>query len=155
MKTLVIGYGNPSRRDDGAGRFVIEQLQGQSLSEVDLISAHQLEVEIAEVVGNYDTVIFVDASVPESPHAVTRATVKPEWQSHAVSHYLTPNDVLALSHSLYGKEPHGMLFSIRGHDFDFGDTLSAATEEAARGVVREIRQLLPLLQRKESIPVIL
>jgi hypothetical protein len=32
-----------------------------------------------------------------------------------------------MARDLYGNEPRGMLLSIRGHDFDFGEELSPQT----------------------------
>ncbi|MGD0649566.1 MAG: hydrogenase maturation protease [Verrucomicrobiia bacterium] len=151
MKILVIGYGNQSRRDDGAGWLVIERLAALGLPDVELQTAHQLEVDVAETISRFDVVIFVDAAVTDSPHAVTRTLVHPNPESRVVSHCLAPSDVLALCRTLYGKEPQGMLFSIRGHDFNFGMTLSPAVEDAANAVVQEIRQLVPLLQRSQAV----
>ena len=37
---LVIGYGNQSRRDDGVGWFVLEQLAALDLPNVELETAH-------------------------------------------------------------------------------------------------------------------
>jgi hydrogenase maturation protease len=151
MKILVIGYGNQSRRDDGAGWLVIERLAALGLPDVELQTAHQLEVDVAETISRFDVVIFVDAAVTDSPHAVTRTLVQPNPEPRVVSHYLTPADVLALCRTLYGKEPQGMLFSIRGHDFGFGMTVSPAVEDAVNAVVHEIRQLVPLLQKSQAV----
>jgi hydrogenase maturation protease len=145
MKTLVIGYGNDSRRDDGVGRFVIEQLAALKLPDADLEVAHQLEVEVAETLTSYDRVIFVDAAIPEQAEAVRRSVVTPELQSHAVAHYLTPPDVLSLCETLYGHRAEAILFSIRGEDFNFGMSLSPAVEAAGRDVVRQITELLSLV----------
>jgi hydrogenase maturation protease len=142
VRTLVIGYGNSTRRDDGVGWFAIEQLQTLALPGVELLAAHQLTVDHAEVVSHYDTVIFVDAATPESRQLVTRTEVQANLEVHAVSHYFTPGDLLALCKSLYGREPAGILFSVRGQDFDFGASLSPATERAARAVVHQIAQLV-------------
>ena len=120
MKILVIGYGNQSRRDDGAGWLVIERLAALGLPDVELQTAHQLEVDVAETVSRFDAVIFVDAAVSDGPNAVTRTLVQPNPVSRAVSHNMAPADVLALCRTLYGKEPQAMLFSIRGQDFVFG-----------------------------------
>jgi hydrogenase maturation protease len=138
MKTLVIGYGNDSRRDDGVGRYVVEQLVKHNLPDVELQTAHQLEVELAEDLPQYDRVIFVDAAIPEAPAAIQRSEVTPDFKSHAVAHYLTPPDVLALSRALYGRAPQAVLFSIRGHDFNFGTTLTPQTQQAAEEVVERI-----------------
>jgi len=145
MKLLVIGYGNPSRNDDGVGWFVVEQLQAAGLSGVELQTAHQLEVDHADTIGKFDTVVFVDAAVPQAPERVNRTVVKPRLQGHPVAHYLTPADLLALTSSLYGQEPRAILFSVRGHDFNFGTSLSPATEHAAQNVVDEIVRLAAML----------
>lgn len=150
MKTLVLGYGNCSRTDDGVGCFVVERLQELALQNVGLLTAHQLEVDHAELISRFETVVFVDAAVPQSPLPISRTIVKPQFGSHAVAHYLTPGDLLGLSDMLFGRTPQAVLFSIRGTDFNFGTTLSPATEHAARDVVRQIQQLLPMLQRQET-----
>jgi hydrogenase maturation protease len=138
MKTLVIGYGNDSRRDDGVGRYVIEQLAKHDLPDVELQTAHQLEVELAETLTHFDRVIFVDAAIPEAPALIQRSVVTPTFQSHAVAHYLTPPDVLSLSETLYGHVPQAVMFSIRGRDFNFGAELSPEVEDAGQQVVQQI-----------------
>jgi hydrogenase maturation protease len=147
MKIFVIGYGNSSRNDDGVGWSVVERLRQQSVPDLELLTAHQLEVDLAETIREYDVVVFVDAAVPESPQAVARTTVAADFQSHAVAHFLTPADVLGLCQMLYEVPPQAFLFSIRGHDFNFGTTLSPATAAAAREVVWEIEQLVAMLRR--------
>ncbi len=141
MKTLVIGYGNESRRDDGVGRYVVEQLARLDLPDVELQTAHQLEVELAETLARFDRVIFVDAAMPNASEPIQHSVVTPAFQSHAVAHYLRPADVLALSETLYGHVPRAELFSIRGRDFDFGAELSPEVEKAAKVVVEQIRQI--------------
>jgi hydrogenase maturation protease len=138
MKTLVIGYGNDSRNDDGIGWFVVAELQKRALPGVTFETAHQLEVDFAETVRDYERVVFVDAAIPESPRAWWSEEVAPGFRSHAVAHFLTPGDVLGLCRTLYGKTPHGVAFSIRGHDFNFGTALSPATRQAAGEVVEQI-----------------
>lgn len=150
MKILVIGYGNRSRRDDGVGAYVIEWLEERGLPDVELLTSQQLEVDYAETISHCDAVIFVDAAVPESAHLITRRIVRANFQSHAVAHYLTPADLLSLSRSLYGRQPKGILFSIRGRDFNFGTTLSPEVAEAARDVVQQIERLVDLLHRHDG-----
>jgi hydrogenase maturation protease len=146
MKTLVLGYGNRSRTDDGVGWFVLERLQELELPNTELHTSHQLDVDHAELITGFDEVIFVDAAIPQSPHPISLTVVQPCFRSHAVAHYLTPSDLLELAQTLFGRAPRGILFSIRGSDFNFGTTLSPATERAACVVVRQIGDLL-------SVPV--
>jgi hydrogenase maturation protease len=148
MKTLVIGYGNSSRCDDGVGWFVVERLEALALSDVEFLTAHQLEVDQAEALSRFDNVIFVDAAVPQSPRPITETVVQPRLQSHAVAHYLTPEDLVSLSDTLYGHVPRAFLFSIRGEDFSFATNLSAATEQRALEAVRQIAQRVADLQHQ-------
>jgi hydrogenase maturation protease len=142
MKTLVLGYGNRSRMDDGVGWFVLERLEELGLPNVELLTSHQLDVDHAELITGFDEVIFVDAAVSQSPLPIARTVVQPGFRSHAVAHYLTPSDLLALAQTLFGRAPRGILFSIRGSDFNFGTTLSPTTERAACDVVHQIKDLL-------------
>jgi hydrogenase maturation protease len=150
MKTLVLGYGNCSRSDDGVGWYVVERLLELRLPNIELLTSHQLDVDHAELIADFDDVMFVDAAIPQSPQPITRTVVQPCFGSHAVAHYLTPGDVLALAQTLFGRAPRGILFSIRGSDFNFGTTLSATTERAAREVVRQIEDLLPISKHAET-----
>ena len=149
MKILVIGYGNQSRRDDGAGWLVIERLAALGLPDVELLTAHQLDVDHAETISSFEAVIFVDAATTESPEAIVQTDVTPCMQSHAVAHYLTPGDVLALCKMLYNRQPRGILFSIRGHDFNFGTEFSPETTAAAAETVERIARLIRDLQSCE------
>ena len=142
MPTLILGYGNQSRRDDGVGWFVLEQLAALKLPGVELETSQQLEIEASETISRFDAVIFVDAAIPEAPEAIQRSVVTPNFQSHAVAHYLTPSDVLSLCKTLYQREPKAVLFSIRGRDFNFGMTLTPEIEQAARDVVNQIAELV-------------
>jgi len=142
MKTLIIGYGNDSRNDDGVGWFVVAELAKRNLPDVTLETAHQLEVDFAETVCDYDRVIFVDAAIPESSAAWWTATVSPGFQSHAVAHFMAPGDVLGLCQTLYNRAPSGVAFCIRGYDFNFGTSLSTETRLAADEVIRHITALV-------------
>jgi hydrogenase maturation protease len=152
MNTLVLGYGNRSRTDDGVGWFVIERLQESGLANVELLTSHQLEVDHTELISRFDNVIFVDAAITQSPQPIARTVVQARFRSHAVAHYLTPGDLLELAQMLFGQAPRGILFSIRGADFNFGTTLTPSTERAAYDVVRQIQMLLPTLGRPETAP---
>jgi hydrogenase maturation protease len=142
MKTLIIGYGNDSRNDDGVGWFVVAELARLGLPGVTFETAQQLDVDFADIVRHHDRVIFVDAAVPEFPTPWTRTEVTPGFQPHAVAHYLTPADVLGLSQNLHGSAPRSILFSIRGRDFNFGTTLTPEVEQVAREVARQIAELV-------------
>jgi hydrogenase maturation protease len=160
-RVLVIGYGNPSRRDDGVGMAVVNGLRrrlGQPpLIEgedgydglggaVDTLFLQQLMPELAETLAEYDRVWFVDAHVGVIPDPVRRVPLHRSYDPASVSHHLKPEALLALAGQLYGHAPEGELFSIRGFDFNFGEGLSPETEAGARQVVVELGSLIEGMQ---------
>ncbi|MDY7041869.1 MAG: hydrogenase maturation protease [Chloroflexota bacterium] len=142
-KTLVIGFGNVYRQDDGVGFVVVNALReklGRSPlgveddgfddlgHELDTLILHQLVPDLADMVAGYDLVVFLDAHVGTIPDPIREEEVVACYRVGVVSHQLYPCTVLALAHDIYDRQPRGVLLSIRGHDFDFGEGLSAQTE---------------------------
>ncbi len=141
-RTLVIGFGNVHRRDDGAGFVVLNALREEmgrppldadddgydDLGHgIDTLLLHQLVPDLAETVAPYDLVIFVDAHVGIIPELLREEEVIARYEATIVPHQLHPGMVLALAHELFGSHVRGVLLSIRGYDFDFGEGLSAQT----------------------------
>jgi len=141
-RALVVGFGNVFRRDDGVAFAVLnalrEQLGRPPLGvdeggyddlghELDTLFVHQLVPELAEVVAMYDQVTFVDAHVGIIPDPIREKDVVACYESTQVSHQLSPSTLLAMARDLYESCPRGVLLSIRGYDFDFGEELSTQT----------------------------
>ena len=150
MKTLVLGYGNRSRTDDGVGWFVLERLQELGLPNAELQTSHQLDVDHAELVSGFDEVIFVDAAVPQNPHSIALTVVQPCFQSHAVAHYLTPSDLLALAQTLFGRAPRGICSASAAPISTSAQPCRPTTERAACDVVHQIKDLLSTPKQTES-----
>jgi hydrogenase maturation protease len=150
MKTLVLGFGNRSRRDDGAGWEVVERLRDLALPDVQLQTAHQLDLAMAETVSEFDLVIFVDAAVPNGLPFVSREVVKPQGNASAASHFVTPSDLITVCATLYGRPPEAMLFTIPARDLNFGETLSPRAEADARSVAGEIADLIGLVRHSSA-----
>lgn len=147
-RTLVIAYGNSSRRDDAAGHYVVEELAkaiGAAAAGVELVKAHQLDVVMAERVASQDLVIFIDASLPTEQDERVRVLwigVGAEESGPATSHVLSPGELLAVAGRLYGQAPEGILVTIRGEDFSFGEGLSTSTRAAAAEAAEKTKKLL-------------
>ncbi|MBE3109001.1 MAG: hydrogenase maturation protease [Acidobacteria bacterium] len=162
--TLVIGIGNPGRRDDGLGAAAVERLKRRRLRGVACDANYQLNVEDALACAGYDTVIFVDAargvdedgaagSVDGDAGAVRRlrkpftfTRVRAAGSMPAMSHALRPEAVLAIAAELYGKTPDARLLAIRGKCWEVGEGLSAEAEadlalalEFLEGFLKEVR----------------
>jgi len=139
---LVIGYGNPSRRDDGVGHYVVERIEQLAGSGVDTLALHQLGPELAEAIKDYDLVIFVDAHSGEYAEGLRVTSVEAAYRPSAFTHLISPNSLLALARSLYQKEPQALTVSIRGYDFDFGTELSEETRKWADVAVERILEMV-------------
>lgn len=157
FRTIVVGYGNIDRADDGVAFEVINALRrrlGQKLlnegdtgleelgAGVDSIFLIQLMPEIMEVLIGYDQVIFVDAHADANANDLNFTPVKPEYVSSTFTHHMTPQSLLAFLKVLYNREPAGHILSIKGYDFDFKRLLSCGTRSLVPASVEEILNLL-------------
>jgi hydrogenase maturation protease len=156
-RTLVIGYGNLDRQDDGVAYAVINALRrrlGQAAlggeetqleelgGQTDSIFVMQLAPELLDTAAGYDRVIFVDAHVRSDLPDLHSAPVQPEYASSAFTHHMTPAMLLALLQMLHHREPEGHVVTIRGQAFDFGQGLSAATGALVEPAAEQIVWLL-------------
>jgi hydrogenase maturation protease len=152
-RTLIIGYGNLDRADDGVAYFVINSLRrrlGQAAlpedntgleelgAQTDSIFLPQLVPELIDTLADYDQVIFVDAHVLEDVPDLFCTPVLPEYTPSAFTHHVTPAMLLALLHGLHHREPAAHILSIRGYEFDFHRGLSAVTRTVADQAVEHI-----------------
>jgi hydrogenase maturation protease len=151
-RTLVLGYGNPDRNDDGVAFVVINALRrhlGQAPladeetgleqlgNPVDSAFVLQLAPELLDVAAGYDRIIFVDAHVHPDGNDLHCAPVEPAYTSASFTHHMTPAMFLALLQALHEHEPLGWFVSIRGHSFEFQRGLSeAATVQVSPAVDR-------------------
>ncbi len=156
-RTLVVGFGNPYRRDDGIGAAVANALLArlgrapltplddglEHLGhDVDIIQIHQLVPELSEIVAGYDLLILVDAHVGSLEEAVLEQRIEPSLRAPLVTHQAQPSSVLALSQQIHGRAPETLLLSLRGHDFEFGEGLSAETAALVPWAVNRIMELI-------------
>lgn len=156
-RTLILGYGNLDRADDGVAYYVVNDLRrrlGQPLLSPDetgwespvgepaSVFLRQLQPEWMEICVPYDQVIFVDAHVHENAEELACVPVRPEYVPSPFTHHMTPPMFLALTRALYGREPAGRLLSIRGHDFDFRRGLSPAAAGQVPAAAETILRML-------------
>ena len=124
-KTLIIGFGNPGRLDDGLGPAFAAAAAELALPGCTIDSDYQLTVEDAASAAGCDRVIFVDAHTScEAPFRVEKlspADRKVDFSTHSIS----PQGVLALARDLFGARPEAYLIGIRGYEFNaFGEGLT-------------------------------
>jgi hydrogenase maturation protease len=140
-QTLVLGYGNPDRQDDGVAWHVLHALALQlglpapdsyedefpPNDRLDFAFTLQLTPEIAEQIAAYERVCFVDAHTGSIAAQVQMLPVTGQFQHSPFTHHLTAQTLLSMCQSLYGKAPQSALLSVRGYQFEFERELSAET----------------------------
>jgi len=156
-RTLIVGYGNLYRRDDGVGYHVLKAIATRlgrpplALDEdgldalgkdVDLVCLPQLLPELAETLVAYDQVVFVDAHTGAYVEDMRCVSVEPRYVPSAFTHHMAPEMLLGLALAFSETVPPAHLLSVRGHDFDFGVELSEKTEQLATEVVERIMHLV-------------
>lgn len=144
QKTLIIGYGNADREDDGAAWHVlagIAQRLGRPApgaledgfypqdEEVDLWYDLQLLPEMAEDFARYARILFVDAHTGSIPEEIHLQQVEGSPATSSFTHHMTPAAALAITNSIYQKMPEAALLSVRGYRFGFTRQLSERTSE--------------------------
>lgn len=129
-QTLILGWGNPGRLDDGLGPAFAEALERRALPDVTVDSDYQLTMEDAAEVARYARVVFVDADrAGPAPFHMRRLRPTRDGSSFS-THSVAAGAVLALSRDLFGGEPEAWQVGIRGYDFDeFGEGLSEQARE--------------------------
>jgi hydrogenase maturation protease len=150
--TLIIGYGNIDRQDDGVAWHILARLSqrlGRAVPTPEegfwpgghyphLLFALQLTPELAETLAIYQRVCFVDAHTGSVPEEVHLSRVLPEYQPSPLTHHMTPMTCLALCEALYGGSVEGILVSVRGYEFEFSRSLSSKTEVLCNKAVDRI-----------------
>lgn len=124
-RTLIVGYGNPLRGDDGVGWHAAEELcRSLSSPNIEVLTRQQLTPDLAASVADADVVFFIDATQDGKPGELTCMEVAPEIWTPSFSHDLSPGGVLAVARELYGASPKAFLVSLCGECFDHGENLS-------------------------------
>ena len=149
-RTLIIGYGNADRQDDGAAWYVLAGIAhrlGRPVPsgpeegffpenlDIDLWYDLQLAPEMSEDFARYERICFVDAHTGNIEEEVRFAPVEGSTPSSAFTHHLTAAACLAFTHTIYNKYPEAMLLSIRGYSFGFARELSPETAELVEQAV--------------------
>lgn len=154
--TLIIGYGNIDRQDDGVAWHILAEIaklhnlgefeaENESFPEngwLHLMFALQLTPEMAELIAEYKRVCFVDAHTGNIEGNISFTRIQPEYKPSAFTHHMSPETCLSLAKTLYNREPEALLASVRGYDFEFGDNLSPKTAELAEICVKKINAWL-------------
>jgi hydrogenase maturation protease len=140
---LIIGYGNPLRRDDAIGQHVIEALKQRHMrGDVQLMSVYQLTPELVYTMHEAELVILIDARSGGKSGDIVQEKLQPETDSGAFTHHFSPATLLGAVKGFYGTCPEAILLSIAGSDFDYGETLSPCVRLAVPLVLLAVEEII-------------
>lgn len=142
FKSLVIGYGNSLRSDDGIGLEVAQIVAGWELPEVRSLCQHQLTPELAAELAQVDLAIFVDACQSADKSAVEVHSLEPSNSVDFKSHFSNPEAILGLTQALFGKCPQARWVIVPGTNFELGESLSPLAKLGIKQALKQIRNLL-------------
>jgi len=146
---LLIGWGNPLRGDDGVGQAIAAAVERWRQPQLEVVEAVQLTPELAPLLAAARRVLFVDAEAgaaavtggwrlepvpPLEPGGTTAA-----WSSQPLSHHASPDVLLMLAETLYGRRPPAWQLLVAAHACGFGCGLSPATEALLPGALAAVR----------------
>jgi hydrogenase maturation protease len=143
QNTLVLGYGNPLRGDDGVGWqaaiLVTKELKGQ----VDVLARHQLTPELAETLSQVEKVVFIDAACEGTPGQVCCQRLDVTGVNpQSFTHHVAPTDLLATAQALYGHAPVGYLVTVNGANFGYTEALSTQVSAALPEILAHVREIV-------------
>ncbi len=130
--TLILGWGNQSRGDDGLGPCFVAglhaQLPAHLRNQVEFLEDYQLQVEHALDLTGRRRVLFVDASLTCVPPFEAHA-IHPRRDVSYTSHALSAEALLQVFVDVEGSAPPAStLLGIRGEAFELGGSMGEAAE---------------------------
>lgn len=155
QKTLLIGYGNPDREDDGVAWHVLRGVAGyfglkipDALDE-DLITVNenlhflfnlQLLPEMTYEMADYARICFVDAHTGALENNLNIQKLDRKFQNSPLTHHMTPQTILSILEKAFNQTPEAILVSVRGYQFGFENYLSPETKELSLLAIEKISQ---------------
>jgi hydrogenase maturation protease len=145
MRTIIIGVGNPVRRDDGVGLLVAQELRARlaGRNSVNVVELCAGGLRLMEAMAGYDRAIVIDAIENGGPPgAVCRleAGGLQETRNASSTHDGSLPAALALGRTAGMRLPDEICFwAVEAGDVEaFGESLTPGVEAAAGEVVEAI-----------------
>ena len=137
----IVGFGNPQRRDDGIGPYVVRQLKSalKPYDYIGFLSVRHPEPSIFAELQGADRILFVDATIKALANGWQLNRIQPEpGLLPYTTHHFTPMVILGIIRMLCGHSPPTWLLTVEGCDFGFGRSLTAAAKKRARSAISRI-----------------
>jgi hydrogenase maturation protease len=142
IETLLIGYGNVLRGDDGAGPALIELLEKllpERIAEtVQLTACTQLTPELAVDIARVRRVLFIDASSMLKPGRITIQRVNPALTPALMGHHFTPETVMAMAQHAFGACSSAWMIAIGAETMELHGQLTTRVAQSVRRLARHL-----------------
>jgi hydrogenase maturation protease len=142
IRTLVIGYGNRLRSDDGVGPAVAEMVASWRIPGVRALAVSQLTPELVDELKNAERVLFVDAASEPLDVSFATCIVEPKKSSRTIGHHSDSAHVLALTCDLEGRCLEAWMLMIGVHSFEFGESITELAQANMKAACVSIRPWL-------------
>jgi hydrogenase maturation protease len=140
MRTVVIGVGNPYRRDDGVGPAVADRLRGYGLPDLEVARSLGETTELIELWRGADVAVVVDAVRAGAPRPgrIHRLAVTSAPAGAASSHGLGLGEAIELARVLDRLPDRLVLYAVEVAEVGHGHGLTPAVADAARRLADRI-----------------
>lgn len=137
MRIAVIGIGNDLRGDDGVGPEFVRTLKENNIHK---IISHFPDLSLAELIKDYDLVIFVDVSINSNKVEIEEIN---QPKTYTLSHHFSIENVFWVCKKMYNHNLKGYILKIPGYDFGYKKTIS---QEAKKNMEQAIKILELFIQ---------
>lgn len=146
-RVLLVGIGNPYRRDDGAGIAVVRRLRTLLPERVECMECTGDLVDLMDRWQGYEQVMVIDSmrsgrAAGEVIRLDASEQPLPADVRFSSTHAVGLSETLALARALNRLPPKLVLYGIEGKQFGEGEGLSAEVAKAVEDVVLYISEEL-------------
>lgn len=155
MKRVVIGVGNPYRRDDGVGIEIAHRLRVRGCGDTTVLEHDGEPAGLLHAWEGAGVAYVIDAVRGDSPGRVHRVEILPDHpalpplRARGSSHALGVGDAVELGRVLGRLPGRLVLLGIEGSDFTIGEGLSEQVGRTATAVAAELATELVTTVRTE------
>lgn len=142
IRILILAIGNSGRSDDGAGWMFGEMIEKMNFRDVSVEYRYQLQVEDASLIGQYDVVIFADATQDKTAKGFGLNRCLPAKNYPYTTHQQSPETILYLAGELYNAHTRAWVLAISGHQWDHGEQLSVQAQRNVNRAFLSIKKTL-------------
>ena len=138
---FIVGFGNPQRRDDGVGSYIVGQLRSalKTYDKIGFLSVRHPEPSIVADLRGANQILFVDATIKTLTNGWQLNRIQPELDPLPyTTHHFTPTAILGIIRMLYGQAPPTWVLTVEGCDFGFGYNLTSTARKRARSAISAI-----------------